>query len=652
MVREEVHYIDGPCLVSAFLCGAEHVASKRVHLNEINVFPVPDGDTGNNLAMTLKAAADALCVLENPSLGEACEAMSRAVLIGARGNAGIILAQILRGFAREAQGIERLYPRGFVEALGCAVEGAYEAMAEPVEGTILTVVRESVESVARLVDEGEEDFVALLVGMYGTAAESLDRTPDLLPVLKEAGVVDAGGEGFVDFLQGILMMLRGEEVESVLHLIPSASPVAALGGKERDLKYRYCTEFMLEGPKVDVGDVKVRLVGMGGSLVVVGSPGLIRVHIHSNAPEDVFAAAGELGELSRRKVDDMREQHREFIRGAVDAGGVDEGPGDGHECQRTAPVGATESEEGVRGTAGRRRGGRDRRARGVRIVTDSSADLSDEDISDLGITVVPLTISFGDGNYRCGVDLTSAEFYERLEGSWELPTTSQPTPHDFLQTYEELGWETKEVLSIHISSAMSGTVQSAQTAAGLVDGVSVHVEDSRCASAPLGMIVIEAARAAQRGASIAELRSLVSNLSVRARVYFTVDNLDYLVRGGRIGRARALLGKVSGIRPILTIEEGMVTAAAKARGSKGILESMVELARPELDGGSGEMLGLVHARCPELAGDVRRTFVDEFGFEDVRVFELGGIVGTHVGPGTWGVSYFKRRPSARGGVAA
>ena len=637
MARDRIPYIDGPCLISALVAGADWVASKRLHLNEINVFPVPDGDTGNNLVMTLKAATDAVRDLGEASLGEVAEGLSRAVLVGARGNAGIILAQFVRGFAREVHGSEKLYPRGFAEAMEASVKGAYEAMAEPVEGTILTVVRESVAEVSRLVADGEEDFAPILAAMHRAAAGSLARTPELLPVLKEAGVVDAGGEGFVDLLEGILRLIRGEKVEAVLDVVDPGAPGAVLDMKERDLKYRYCAEFLLEGPRADAGDVKVRLAGMGGSLVVVGSPGLVRVHIHTNSPDAVFDAAAGFGDLFGRKIDDMREQHREFVRGDVE-GSVDSGDGEG--ADDDAGGGSD-----VAPPDGRRRTSRDRRRRKVRIVTDSSADLPEDVASDLGVTVVPLTVNFEDGSLRDGVDMKAAQFYEKLASSRTLPTTSQPTPHDFLQTYEELSWETRDILSIHLSSSMSGTAQSAQTAARVVSGVDVEVVDSRIVSAPLGMTVIEAARAAERGADIAELKTLVSNLSVRARVYFTVADLDYLVRGGRIGLARAFLGKMAGVTPILTIEDGMVAPAAKARGDKAVLKALVELARPELEGRSGGMLGLIHARRPEAATTVREVFSDAFGFDETHVFELGGVVGTHVGPGAWGVSYFRRRPA-------
>ena len=640
MARERIDCIDGPCLASAIRSGAEWVASKRIHLNEINVFPVPDGDTGSNLTMTLKAAVDAIGGLEDRSVGEVSAALSRAVLIGARGNAGIILAQFIRGFSREVQGSVKLYPRDFIEALRSSVKGAYEAMAEPTEGTILTVVRESVDAVARLVDAGETDYAKLLERMHGAAEESLARTPELLPVLKEAGVVDAGGEGFVDLLEGMLRLIRGEEVEAVLDSLPATAP-SAPWIQERDLKYRYCTEFLLEGPDADVGDLKVKLAGMGGSLVVIGSPGLVRAHIHTNRPEAVFDAATELGSLSRRKVDDMREQHREFVRSAEDSSRAGAATAGGDEAgvvtAGSGPVGKSQ--------AGRRAVVSDRRRRRVRIVTDSTADIPPEVAADLGITVVPLTVNFEDASLRAGVDLTNDEFYERLRHSEKLPTTSQPTPHDFTQVYEELSWETRAALSIHISSAMSGTVRSATLAGEEIRGVEVRVVDSRLVSAPLGMTVIAAAEAAREGTDLAGLSTLVSNLSVRARVFFTVGTLDYLVKGGRIGRAKGLLGRLIGVKPILTIEDGIVAPVSRARGEKALLEALVELARPELAGGEGGTLGLIHAQRPEMLERLRDAFCKEFTFDDVRVFELGGVVGTHVGPGTWGISYFRRKPA-------
>lgn len=631
MSPERIDYIDGARLADALVGGSEWVASKRVHLNEINVFPVPDGDTGTNLTLTLRAAADAVRALRERSLGEVASALSRAVLLGARGNAGIILAQFIRGFAREIQGVEKLYPRAFADAMTKSVDGAYEAMVEPIEGTILTVMRESVEELRCLVDGGESDFVVLLEGMHKSASASLARTPDLLPVLKEAGVVDAGGEGYVDLIEGAIRQLRGEEIERVLDSLPVNLGPPQI--EERDLKYRYCTEFLIEGPDVDVGDLKVRMAGMGGSLVVVGNSGLARVHIHTNDPDAVLEAASRMGRIERRKIDDMREQHREFIRSAIPP-------------VETSSDGAEADDAAAPGTLGRRRGqARDRRRRSVRVVTDSTCDLPDEIIQDLGITVVPLMVSFEDGSFRDGVDMSGAEFFRRLEAAKRLPTTSQPSPQDFQSVYEELSWETRAIVSIHISAAISGTVRSATSAAADTKGVEVKVIDSGLVCAPLGLVVMEVARAAQRGAELAELATLASNLSVRGRVFFTVGSLDHLVKGGRIGRARALMGKLARVRPVLTIEDGVITPAGTGHGDDGVLDRILELAGPELEGGSGGTLGLVATGDDGMAERLRQAFCDRFQFDDVQVFKLGCIVGTHAGPGTWGVGYLRRRPA-------
>lgn len=625
-----ITYIDGRRFARAFVAGAQWVAAKRVHLNEINVFPVPDGDTGTNLTLTLKAAAEAVLSAEERSLGEIASELSRAVLLGARGNAGIILAQFLRGFARELQGVDRLYPRGFARALRVSIGGAYDAIAEPVEGTILTVIRESVDEVGRAVDSGEADFVRLLAAMRAAAERALARTPELLPVLKEAGVVDAGGEGFVDLLDGILRLLDGRETGDALGSVSPAGPESLPSMTERDLKYRYCTEFMVEGPNVDADNLRVRLVGMGGSLIVVGGPGLVRVHIHTNQTDAVIEAARAHGGVLGTKIDDMRQQHREFIRRHADARG---------EIPPLDGAAVTDVASPVSGETTQR--GRARSRHQVRVVTDSTADIPAELAEELGILVAPLSVNFEDGSYLDGVDLSVDAFYTKLATCSVLPSTSQPAPESFLELYEELSWETKAALSIHISSAMSGTVRSARAAAGMVSGLDVCVVDSGLVSVGLGLVVIEAAKAARAGASLEELEALAADLCPRARIYFTVGTLDHLVKGGRIGRARALVGKLAHVRPILSVEEGQVVPSSTAIGENGVMDRFVELAVRELRGVSGGTLGIVHARRPDMAERVRETFLPRFPFDDVVVSELGGIVGTHAGPGTWGVGYLR-----------
>lgn len=595
-----ISYVDGPRLAAAIIAGSRWVASNRVHLNDINVFPVPDGDTGTNLTLTLKAAADAVADARHRPLGDVASTLSRSVLLGARGNAGIIFAQFLRGFAREIQGVDRVYAPGLSRALTEAVSSTYEAMAQPVEGTLLTVLRDTADAASRAVADGESDLIELLQAMQEAASRSLARTPELLPVLRDAGVVDAGGEGFVDFLEGVARLLSGAELGDA----PGSIPVAAAGAmpavpamRERDLKYRYCIEFIVEGPAANPSDMKVRLVGMGGSLTVIGGDGLARVHIHTNDPDGVVSAAGGLGEVSGRKVDDMRAQRREFIRAHA-------------------------------------------AARRVRIVTDSTADLPEGLAEELGITVVPLSVCFGREAYLDGVDLTRQDFYSMLRRSEEMPTTSQPSPEAFLEAYEAIGREGLSALSVHISSDMSGTVRSALNAAGRAAGVDVTVVDSRLVSAPLGLLAAELARASERGADMQELVALAESVRKRARVYFTVGSLDHLVKGGRIGRPRALVGRVTRLKPILTVEDGRVITVGRVVGDAGVMSRIARIAASEIGDERGT-LGVVHAGRPEILGWVRRTFGERLGFESIVAFELGCVVGAHAGPGTWGVSYIR-----------
>lgn len=593
-----ITFLDGPRLARAIIAGSQWVAAQRAHLNDINVFPVPDGDTGTNLTLTLKVASDAVDAACGRPLGDVASALSRSVLLGARGNAGIILAQFLRGFAREIQGVDRLYAPGLARAFSAAVSGTYDAMANPVEGTMLTVLRDASEAACNSVDAGETDLAVVLGAMRSAAARSLARTPELLPVLRDAGVVDAGGEGFVDFLDGIARLLAGDEIGDALASVPRAAAPAMMGMRERELKYRYCIEFIVEGPEVRSEDVKILLVGLGGSLTVIGDDGLARVHIHTNDPERVMSTASRLGKLSGKKIDDMREQYREFIH--AHAGG---------------------------------RSGR------VRIVTDSTADLPVEVADRLEVIVVPLGVCFGLEAYIDGVDITRDEFYSRLDEQRDVPTTTQPSPEAFLDVYQSLTREGEQVLSLHISSEMSGTVRSAREAAGRVGVGRVTVVDSRLTSAPLGLIVLELARASRDGARVPELIALAERLVGRARVYFTVGSLDYLARGGRIGRSRALASKLTRVKPVMTIRDGRVSPVARVVGDRGVMARLADIAAGEVDGREVDTLGVVHAGRPDVVDWVRSVLAVRLGFREILPFELGCVVGAHAGPGTWGISY-------------
>ena len=290
------------------LAGAELVFKNRDHLNKINVFPVPDGDTGSNMSMTLIAVVREIEALQDVSLETIVKATAWGALMGARGNSGIILAQILSGVAEVIGGKERLFAEDIAFSFSRAVRKAYRAILHPAEGTILTVVREAAEA-ADEAAVNNADLAHLLDEMVKAARLSVERTPQLLPKLKEAGVVDAGGLGFLYFLEGMLHLARGVAIDDT-------------GSDEEDLlndvsgadsghqwNYRHCTEFILKGSQISEDTLKTDLSRMGDSIVVVGDSRLARVHIHTNQPQEVLHYASGLGQVSSIKVDDMLVQH-------------------------------------------------------------------------------------------------------------------------------------------------------------------------------------------------------------------------------------------------------------------------------------------------------------------------------------------------------
>jgi hypothetical protein len=289
------------------MAGADWVMRNRDHLNKINVFPVPDGDTGSNMSMTLAAAVREMEILEDASLEATVKAAAWGSLMGARGNSGIILSQVLSGLTEGIDGRQRLFAEDIVHAFSVGVKKAYHAVLHPTEGTMLTVVRETAEAAEEAV-KTEKDLACILGVMVASARASVERTPLLLPKLAEAGVVDSGGLGFLCFIEGMLRLLQGGIGEDPFEN-EAAISLNGLEVEEGHRTFRYCTEFILKGSQISEDAIRVALANMGESVVVVGDTRLARVHIHTGRPEEVLRYASTAGKVSSIKVDDMLVQH-------------------------------------------------------------------------------------------------------------------------------------------------------------------------------------------------------------------------------------------------------------------------------------------------------------------------------------------------------
>ena len=316
----EIHTIDAKLLQKAFLSGANRINAQKEYINELNVFPVPDGDTGTNMSMTIISAANAVGNIENPTIESLCNAISSGSLRGARGNSGVILSQLFRGFTKAISKKEELDKEDLAAGFARAVETAYKAVMMPKEGTILTVAKGVSEKAQELLDR--EDITLIDYGReivkYGY--EVLAKTPDMLPPLKEAGVVDSGGQGLMEVLQGCLDALTGDATEINLPTGGQSAPSVSsqqLEESAADIKFGYCTEFiiMLNKPMSadEEKEFKKYLLGIGDSLVCVADDEICKIHVHTNHPGQAFEKALTFGALSNMKIDNMRLEHQEKL---------------------------------------------------------------------------------------------------------------------------------------------------------------------------------------------------------------------------------------------------------------------------------------------------------------------------------------------------
>ena len=317
--------IDAGMVQKCFLSGAKRIEANKEYINELNVFPVPDGDTGTNMTLTIMSAAKDVAALENPSMEQVCKAISGGSLRGARGNSGVILSQLFRGFTKELKEQKEVGVPVLAAAFERAVETAYKAVMKPKEGTILTVARGGAERARQLADEDVTDVLVFAEEVVAHMKEVLDITPELLPVLKEAGVVDSGGQGLLTVMEGVLDALTGKETDFTLTVSAPGAKVATGAANDNistaDIKFGYCTEFIIMVEKhYDMDEelkFKAYLESIGDSIVVVSDEDIVKVHVHTNDPGLAIQKALTYGSLTKMKIDNMREEHNErVIQGA------------------------------------------------------------------------------------------------------------------------------------------------------------------------------------------------------------------------------------------------------------------------------------------------------------------------------------------------
>lgn len=587
------------------LAACDYAQRQRSELNRINVFPVPDGDTGTNLALTVQAIADRMRLSRAREVSVVAGEAAEAAVLGARGNCGMMLSHFLLGMAERLEGYDRISTQEFGTALEAGVDNLYAALERPVEGTILTVMRDTATTAAR---SAMRDFQILLNEMVETARESLARTPTLLPALKKAGVVDAGAKGFVHLVEGVHLYIRGDTraLRSEQESISEGGPaVANVSFDSEEETYRYCTEALVRGDELpESGEVRAKLREVGDSLIVIRSGNVLKIHVHTDDPEDVFAYLRTLGTLATHKAEDMQAQH--------------------HAVERSANAHISLAR------------------RPITILTDSACDLNDEIIRAHGIHVVPLWLTEGDVTRRDRFDISADEFHRRLGEEGELPTTSQPAPADFLEGYARAAEDGEKVLGVILSSTLSGTLGSAEAAAYRFKEAEVFLADSLGASLLQGLQVLKAAELAERAWDPEDIVMELARIRGQSGILFTVDTFDRLLASGRVGKGKAWLGGLLGLKPIFGMKpDGSVRPLGASRGKTGLLEKMLDTVQAQIPEGASQLrFGVIHVACPEILPRARKGLQARFG-KDVEILEAPAtpVISTHLGVGAWGIAY-------------
>ena len=314
-----IQYIEGKMLRDMFVSGANNLQNHKELVDKLNVFPVPDGDTGTNMSLTISYAMKELAKVENDSITEIGKSLSKGSLMGARGNSGVILSQIIRGFSKYIEGKEQISTEDLAKAFKNGSDTAYKAVIKPIEGTILTVVRESGEYAIKAAKK-EKDLLKFLEMVIDEANKSLERTPELLKNLKEAGVVDSGGKGLVLIYEGMYEALKGNPIKAKDLNDSNVSEVKQAGTSinTEDIKFCYCTEFILESNSISDTEIRDIMLKYGDSLAVVGDEGIIKVHVHTNDPGLVLQDALKHGQLVTIKIENMKLQHENILVGDTD----------------------------------------------------------------------------------------------------------------------------------------------------------------------------------------------------------------------------------------------------------------------------------------------------------------------------------------------
>jgi DegV family protein with EDD domain len=586
--------LDGRNLYYAFIAGARKVIEHQAELNRINVFPVKDGDTGTNLAATIRSVIESLH--PHRSYKITADRIAEATLISARGNSGIIFAQFFYGLSTETGEFRSVTLKQFAESVIKSVSYVYEAVAKPVEGTMLTVIKDFANYIYNSRNKFS-DFNNMFSSAYEILKKSLLETKSKLAILGKNNVVDAGAKGFVLFFEGIMEFINSRNIReliSVRPVIPSLLKNEEV--TDEKISHRYCTEAVIKECKVNREEFIKTLEDYGDSVVVAGADKLRRIHLHTNMPSELFNKLRNTGIITFQKADDMIRHYQ---------------------------------------TANERKWN-------IALVTDSTCDLSQELIDAYQINMMPININFGENHYLDKVTLEPKQFYTLLNETDHQPVTSQINETTFVNLYSHLASHYDSVIAIHLSDKLSGTFFSSQRAALKISeefGKSITVLNSRNLSGSLGLIVLRTAQAIENGFSHNEIVSMTEKWINNSRIFVSVRTLKYMVRGGRVSAAKGLIARILNINPIVSLDEtGKAVLFDKTFSQKANMEKVMSHIRKICDNKKIWNYIVLHANNTRAADWFSEKMESLTNKKPVSVVNISPVIGANAGAGAASVA--------------
>lgn len=586
----KIKYLNGYRIYNAIYAGSKAIIENQSYLNKINVFPVPDSDTGTNMASTVHSIMEGSDVYR--SLKRTLQSIADAALSGARGNSGIILAQFFYGFSEEIQPYHRISVDVFAQSVDKAIKHVYESMLEPIEGTIITVMKEWGKSIC-LQSNHTSDFAKLFHESLEVAKKALQETPNQLKTLAKAGVVDAGASGFVKFLEGVAQFIQNGKLRRIVQNEFKISNFykESIHDFNEDSS-RYCTEAMITNSKINIRTLQSKLKKYGTSVITAGSQKKIHLHIHTDNPEELFAEINQYGNISQLKVDDMKMQYE-----------ISKKPKDS-----------------------------------IALITDSACDLPKKMLEKHHIMQIPFNLYFGKIPYLDKVTISTNQFYKKMEGAKVHPKSSQPSFKTVDNMYSFISNHFQNIIGIHISNNLSGMYKIAKSIENNFSQKNIAVLDSKQLTVSQGLIVLRAAEAIEAGISFSELTKKIDRWIDKTEIYVDVNTLKYMVRGGRVSPLKGLLASLLNIKPIVGLDKnGKASIAGKSFSRNGNMKKILKIIAEKLNSKKIWRYAIVHADAKKRAEIYADKLTKLIGQEPAYIMELSPVIGVHNGIGAIGI---------------